>query len=93
MHLENKGEFHHPSGWSAIHCGHPTANWPYFLQHRRRRLPVVSFNGYGFKTIAAAKLVIDGILAGRIQVTRKNCNPNIARTANATAFGKIIEVA
>ncbi len=24
------GEWQHASGWTVHHCGHPTANWPYF---------------------------------------------------------------
>jgi len=27
---------HKPSGWKVHHCGHPTANWPYYAEHPDR---------------------------------------------------------
>lgn len=50
---------HVPSGWVTRHCGHPTANWPYYVEHPDRPgVIVVSFNGLGWKTVAAARAAI-----------------------------------
>ena len=55
----------HPnSGWEVLHCGHPTANWPYWLREPNRRdgRIVVSHNGRGFRTLADAFAAVNGVL-------------------------------
>lgn len=52
------GYWRHVSGWEARHCGHPTANWPYYLLAPDGRM-VVSEAGYGFKTIKLARQWLD----------------------------------
>lgn len=57
---------HVPSGWVTRHCGHPTALWPYYVEHPGQPGSiVVSFNGLGWKTAAAARAAIGVLAAGR----------------------------
>jgi hypothetical protein len=77
----------HASGWQLEHCGHPTANWPYSLRDPDHpRDCVVSFNGMGFKTVAVAKRVIEGIVEGRLTVTDDSCVRGVRRVL-VTASG------
>lgn len=68
-------EYRHSSGWSAIHCGHPTAIFPFYL-----RQPdgggVYSCNGRAFKSAAVAKGVIERILSGELVVSGGLANSN-----------------
>jgi hypothetical protein len=78
----------HASGWIVRHCGHPTANWPYFLEDPNAPgYTIVSFNGYGFQNLAAAKSVVELIVAEKARVTNRHCAPGIACVAGITAFG------
>ena len=43
------------SGWTVKHCGHPTANYPYYLISPEGDEPIVAANGRGFRSLAAAK--------------------------------------
>jgi hypothetical protein len=49
---------------------------------------IVSFNGRGFKTLAAAQSVVERIVSGEYQITTENCMPNIACVKDVTAFGE-----
>ena len=80
------GVFLHSSGWMVKHCGHPTANWPYYIEQPGRTETIVSFNGRGFRTAAIAKLVVEAVVAGQLTISTENCVPGIA-AVNATAFG------
>jgi hypothetical protein len=68
------------------HCGHQTANWPYYLTAPGRTETIVSFNGRGFSTAAIAKEVVEALVAGLLHLSTDNCVPGIA-VVNATAFG------
>lgn len=71
---------HAPSGWRVTHCGHMTANWPYYLTdpaHEARA--VVSFNGLGFVSLRAAVEVVEQLACGRLIATNDNCTPNVRR--------------
>jgi hypothetical protein len=80
---------HLPSGWVLHHCGHPTANWPYYLTHPQVDAPVVSFNGLGFKSVAAAKLAIEHLHAGRSVASTDRCLPGVRRLLGVTAAGDL----
>jgi hypothetical protein len=80
----------HASGWKVLHCGHPTANWPYYLEHQQRPGIVVSFNGRGFKSAEIARSVVERIVLGEIKITTKNCASGISCTANTTAYGEAV---
>lgn len=55
----------HESGWRIMHCGHPTAIWPYFALEpatvaRGEFLPaVVSDDGRGFIDLEHAMTIIE----------------------------------
>jgi len=38
----------HVSGWQVVHCGHPTANWPWFIEAPDEGTRYVSPGGRGF---------------------------------------------
>ena len=87
---------HNASRWIVMHCGHPTANWPYYLAgdpvlaHGAEL--VVSFNGLGFQTLEAAMSVVERIVAGELTVTRERCEPGVARVlvdAAGVVFGGV----
>jgi hypothetical protein len=83
------GAWRHTSGWEVRHCGHPTANWPYYIEHPDRKEIVVSFNGLGFKTSKVARGVVEMIVTGSVMVSTENCVANVA-TVNATAMGLVV---
>ena len=57
--------WHHSSGWTVAHCGHPTALWPYhLLDPARSGALIVSDNGHGFTHLAAAKAAVEGLING-----------------------------
>ena len=70
----------HVSGWEVHHCGHPTANWPYYLTAPESGREITSFNALGFKTLAVAKIVVHGLLAGMFHLAGNHVQ-------NATALG------
>jgi hypothetical protein len=76
------------------HCGHPTANYPYYLVSPEPRLAgctVVSFNGMGFCRLGIAMEVVERIVAGEAEVTRRRCVPGVARIIGVTADGENVE--
>ncbi len=57
---------HVSSGWEIRHCGHPTANWPYYLVDPSAPDEIViAPNGRGFRLLAEAK---DAVLAARCRL-------------------------
>ena len=77
----------HVSGWHIEHCGHPTANWPYFLWHSSRQLNVMSHNGMGFTHLKETQLMVEAISRGELAITTGGCVPGIARIPTRTALG------
>ena len=94
MDIEGKGQaWRDPSGWGLAHCGHANALWPYFLTAPAGGPIVVSFNGKGFRSVAAARRAIEGIVAGRFKVgKRAEVSRGIIflRVRNADAFGEAV---
>lgn len=83
----------HSSGWQVIHCGHPTAVWPFEL-----RAPadsplagrsVISFNGLGFETLHTAVNVVERIVAGELVVTTDRCVDGAVARVLVDAAGSI----
>ena len=58
----------HASGWTVRHCGHPTANWPYYLTSPEGLSPVMSWNGLGFRTLEGACLAVEFLALGQAQL-------------------------
>jgi hypothetical protein len=91
IHLSGPGEkcggaWLHHSGWEVHHCGHPTANWPYYLvSPKNRRRIVIAHSGRGFKTLAAAQTVVKGLVSGYFRLSRGGTT-----VENATSFGDVI---
>lgn len=57
--------YQHPaSNWRIQHCGHPTANYPYYLISPAGLHPIVSENGRAFRNLCAAKAAVACILGG-----------------------------
>jgi hypothetical protein len=61
---------HDASGWVIRHCGHPTANWPYYGEHPKLLRPGEMLTsggvylGYAFRTVLDAQLVVEHLHAG-----------------------------
>ena len=55
---------HRPSGWMVIHCGHPTANYPYYAEKSGEGIIVGSY-GQGWRRLNDAFDAIEGLHAGR----------------------------
>lgn len=55
---------HVPSGMVVIHCGHPTANFPYYIQ-TPRGASIFAPNGRGFQRLALAKEHVERLWEGR----------------------------
>lgn len=65
-------EYQHASGWIVRHCGHPTANWPYYgVSADGSATLVVTHNGKGFKGLLAAMTQIEAHLAGELAMRRE----------------------
>lgn len=61
---------HEASGWRIRHCGHPTANWPYYGEHPTA-IPAGAMLtsggvglGYAFRKVIEAQLVVEHLHAG-----------------------------
>lgn len=67
------------------HCGHPTANWPYYLIEPSTRLTVVTHNGLGFRTMMVAMDAVASILAGASKPTTEGCERRLMRVVQVSA--------
>lgn len=54
----------HESGWKVIHCGHPTANWPYYTESPDGKESRIGLNGRGFRYLVEAKKAVEAIVSG-----------------------------
>lgn len=71
---------HVASGWEVMHCGHPTANWPYRLvDPSRPRHCTVSVDGHGFRRLDIAMDVVERVLRSELVVTTERCERHVAR--------------
>lgn len=57
------GHWRHASGWEVRHCGHPTANWPYYAVDMEGRM-VLASNGRGFRTLDEAQAEVERRVGG-----------------------------
>lgn len=64
------GHWRHDSGWEIRHCGHPTANWPYYATSPEHDLMVVSHNGLGFWRLTDAMAQVEAAIEGRLRMVR-----------------------
>ena len=75
---------HKASGFQILHCGHPTANWPYYaIDPADPGRTTVTHNGLGFRTLKDAFDQIDGVIAGTMVATNDNCGPTTRRVIEA----------
>lgn len=56
---------HEDSGWRVRHCGHPTANYPYYAVDPERPREPVGVHGRGFTSLLEACEGVEHILAVR----------------------------
>ena len=71
---------HEESGWQIQHCGHPTANWPYYaIDPEHPADATMTHNGRGFRTLRQAMEAIEHVLAGRWRATDENCVATVRR--------------
>ena len=65
---------HVTSGWRIRHCGHPTANCPYYAEDPAHPgTCTVTHNGQGFRTLEVALDSIEGVLRGELLATDEGC--------------------
>ncbi len=76
---------HRESGWEIRHCGHPTANWPYYLVEPKSGTMVVTHNGLGFRTLEMAMDAVASILAGASKPTTEGCERRLMRVVQVSA--------
>jgi hypothetical protein len=53
---------HRPSGYVVRHCGHPTANFPYYIETPQGP-NILAPNGRGFQRLDLAKQHVEAITA------------------------------
>ncbi len=71
---------HDASGWTVSHCGHMTANWPYYATDPSRpNLCITTHNGRGWMTLALAMEAIERVLVGEAIATTDRCNHGAGR--------------
>lgn len=65
--LGSKGALHvHlASGMEVRHCGHPTANFPYYIVPPNKGQPILAPNGRGFQRLKLAKQHVEQLWAER----------------------------
>lgn len=64
--------FHVPSGWQIRHCGHPTANYPYYILTPEQI--ILAPNGRGFMRLELAKQHLEQLYEEQKNV---NDSPNL----------------
>lgn len=68
--------YRHVSGWELRHCGHPTANYPWYaVDPSHPETVTVTHNGKGFRLLIEAQIAVEGVVAGRLRTTDENCVP------------------
>lgn len=71
---------HDASGWRVAHCGHMTANWPYYATDPDRpRLCITTHNGLGWRTLQLAMEAVERVLAGEAIATTDRCALGVGR--------------
>ena len=60
----------HVSGWEVKHCGHPTANWPYYATAPTGESPVIADCGKAFMTVRDALDAVESVLRGSSTLKR-----------------------
>lgn len=74
------GFVHEASGWTVIHCGHPTANWPWYAQDPAHPgVAVMTHNGKGWRHIDRALQAVEDVLAGKARSTNERCAGGVRR--------------
>jgi len=77
--------YQHASGWLLRHCGHMTANWPFYAEHPRwPGCTIVTHNGKGWRTIAEAFEDLLAVDEARKVCTDSRCVPGIRRVTWAS---------
>ena len=68
---------HDATGWQVRHCGHPTANYPYWAIDPTdpEERCCVTHNGHGVRTLQLAFEQVEGVIAGRRVATNDGCGP------------------
>lgn len=59
---------HEASGWLVKHCGHPTANWPYYARQPHDPALVVTHNGKAWRTLLEACEGVESVLRGECRL-------------------------
>jgi len=59
--LGSKGvvHVHTPSQMQVLHCGHPTANFPYYIRDVQGERQIYAPNGRGFQRLTEAKQYVE----------------------------------
>ncbi len=76
----------HSGGHLVVHCGHPTAIWPwYVVDPADPGLCLVSKSGYAFRRLDGTMDAVEGLAAGRLVAQATPLSPGHVR--------RIVEVA
>jgi hypothetical protein len=76
----------HDSGYEVTHCGHPTANWPWYVASPADPgLCLVADHGHAFRLLSEAMDAVEGLAAGRLVAGKTSLSPDHVR--------RIVEVA
>lgn len=74
---------HDASGWTVSHCGHMTANWPYYAtppgEVPGQGLCVTTHNGLGWRRLEDAMQAIERVLVGEAVFTTDRCANGVGR--------------
>jgi hypothetical protein len=72
---------HDASGWLVKHCGHPTANWPYYATDPAdpEERTTVTHNGHGWRTLGDAFGQLEQVMRGDLVATNDSCGPRTRR--------------
>lgn len=85
---------HTASGWEVKHCGHPTANWPYYaVDPEHPAACTMTHNGRGFLGLAAAFDAIESVLRGEMVATDDRCGPTTRRITTEDDTGPAVAAA
>lgn len=71
---------HVASGWLVKHCGHPTANWPYYAVDPAHPHDItMTHNGLGWRRADLAFDAIERVLRGGLVATATRCANAVRR--------------
>jgi hypothetical protein len=83
---------HDATGWEVHHCGHPTANWPWYAISPEGE-SVASDGGYAWRKLDVARTHIEELVAGERVISYRFLSQGFGRAVRVCSHPDCIEAA